>query len=76
MAGLRASLRGPAAVGLSDLGDLMTRLNRLVYGATPESRFATFWYGLYEPASGRLRYSSAGHNPALSVRAPWARRSG
>ncbi|MEO8659279.1 MAG: SpoIIE family protein phosphatase [Bryobacteraceae bacterium] len=68
MAGLQASLRGLSAAGLQDLGDLLTKLNRLIYDLTPTSRFATFWYGLYDPASGRLRLASAGHNPALLLR--------
>ena len=69
MAGLQASLRGLTLAGVSDLGDLMTKLNQLVYDTTPANRFATFFYGLYESASGRLRFVSAGHNPALLLRA-------
>lgn len=51
------------------LGFLMAKLNVLVYEATPTNRFATFFYGLYEPSTRRLRYSTAGHNPALLQRA-------
>lgn len=69
MAGLQASLRGLTLAGISDLSDLMAKLNRLVYDASPANRFATFFYALYDPASRRLRYSSAGHNPALLMRA-------
>ena len=69
MAGLQASLRGLTLAGVSDLSDLMAKLNELVYDATPANRFATFFYGLYEPATRRLRYSAAGHNPALLCRA-------
>ncbi len=29
--------------------------------------FSTVWYGVYQPASGRLRYASAGHPPAILV---------
>jgi len=69
MAGLQASLRGLTLAGISDLSELMAKLNVLVYEATPTNRFATFFYGLYEPATRRLRYSTAGHNPALLLRA-------
>ena len=31
--------------------------------------FFTIWYGVYEPASGRLRYASAGHPAPILVRA-------
>ncbi|MDX2150635.1 MAG: SpoIIE family protein phosphatase [Bryobacteraceae bacterium] len=79
MAGLQASLRGLTLAGVSDLAQLMTKLNRLVYDASPANRFATFFYGLYDPASRRLRYSSAGHNPSLLLRAgapQWLRTRG
>jgi sigma-B regulation protein RsbU (phosphoserine phosphatase) len=69
MAGLQASLRGLCAGGVQDLGDLMGRLNKLVFDATPKNRFATMWCGQYDPASRLLRHVSAGHGDALIVRA-------
>jgi sigma-B regulation protein RsbU (phosphoserine phosphatase) len=68
MAGLQASLRGLVLAGISDLGDLMAKLNTLVYDATPRNRFATFFYGVFDPENGSLRYSSAGHNAVLLYR--------
>ncbi|MDM0106320.1 SpoIIE family protein phosphatase [Variovorax sp. J22R24] len=32
--------------------------------------FCTVWYGVYHRASGRLRYASAGHPPAILVSGP------
>jgi sigma-B regulation protein RsbU (phosphoserine phosphatase) len=69
MAGLQASLRGLCAGGVQDLGDLMARLNKLVFDATPKNRFATMWCGQYDPATGVLRHVSAGHGDALILRA-------
>lgn len=69
MAALQASLRGLILTGIVDLSDLMNKLNRLIYDASPANRFATFFYGLYDPETRVLRYSSAGHNPALLYRA-------
>ncbi|MBI4893548.1 MAG: SpoIIE family protein phosphatase [Acidobacteria bacterium] len=69
MAGLQASLRGLCAGGVEDLGELMTRLNRLVFEATPKNRFATLWCGQYDPGSRVLRYVSAGHGDAVVLRA-------
>ncbi len=69
MAGLQASLRSLTLAGISDLSELMAKLNVLVYDASPANRFATFFYGLYDPSTRRLRYSTAGHNPALLLRA-------
>lgn len=72
MAGLQASLRGLCAGGVADLGDLLTRLNTLVFDATPRNRFATLWCGQYDPSTRILRYASAGHSDALVARSSGA----
>ena len=41
MAGLQASLRGLCAGGVTDVGELMSRLNGLMWESTPRNRFAT-----------------------------------
>ena len=69
MASLQASFRAITLAGVSDLADLMGKLNLLMYDASPSNRFATSFCCVYDPSSGQLRYSSAGHNPALLVRA-------
>jgi sigma-B regulation protein RsbU (phosphoserine phosphatase) len=80
MAALQSSLRGLTLGGVTDLSDLMGKLNLLIYEASPANRFATFFYGLYDPAGRRLRYCSAGHNPALLLKADgeasWLRTPG
>ncbi len=68
MASLQASLRGLCAGGVMDLGELMSRLNTLVYDATPKNRFATLWCGQYDPHTSLLRYASAGHGDAVLLR--------
>lgn len=69
---LTAALEAMAA-GLLDEGRspdaVCDRLSRLLYRRTPPSKYATGFLGMVEPESGRLRYTSAGHNPALLVRA-------
>jgi phosphoserine phosphatase RsbU/P len=67
MAGLQASLRAMALSGFSNLSDLMAKLNVLMYDASPANRFATFFCCLYDSSTRQLRYSSAGHNPALLI---------
>lgn len=47
----------------------MTVLNRNVAKRCPSGRFITFFYGLLDPAIGKLQYSNAGHNYPLLVRA-------
>jgi sigma-B regulation protein RsbU (phosphoserine phosphatase) len=68
MASLQASLRGQAMDGGHDLARLMTRVNRLVHDASPDNRYATFFYGQYDPATRRLDYVNAGHNPPILLR--------
>jgi sigma-B regulation protein RsbU (phosphoserine phosphatase) len=68
MAGLRASLRGMTLDGPSDLARMMQKVNRLVYEASANNRYATFFFATYDPATRELRYVNAGHNPPLLVR--------
>jgi sigma-B regulation protein RsbU (phosphoserine phosphatase) len=68
MASLRASLRGMTLDGPSDLARMMQKVNRLVYEASANNRYATFFFATYDPAVGELRYVNAGHNPPLLIR--------
>jgi sigma-B regulation protein RsbU (phosphoserine phosphatase) len=68
MASLRASLRGMTMNGPDDMALLMARVNRLVYESSATNRYATFFFGIYEPAARLLRYVNAGHNPPFVVR--------
>jgi serine phosphatase RsbU (regulator of sigma subunit)/pSer/pThr/pTyr-binding forkhead associated (FHA) protein len=52
----------------ADPADLMARLNRALLRRAIEARFATMWYGVLSP-DGRLRYSNAGQEPPVVVRA-------
>ena len=69
MAGLHASLRGLCAGGVSDLGELMNRLNGLMWESTPRNRFATLWCGQYDRTTRLLHHVSAGHGDPVVVRA-------
>ncbi len=69
MASLQASLRGQTLDGADDLATLMSRINRLVHDASPINRYATFFYGQYDPARRRLDYVNAGHNAPMLLRA-------
>jgi sigma-B regulation protein RsbU (phosphoserine phosphatase) len=68
MASLQASLRGQAIQGAKDLAELMSNVNRLVYDASAENRYATFFYAQYESVSRRLTYVNAGHNAPVILR--------
>lgn len=69
MASLQASLRGQAIHFKSDLAGLMKQINSLVYEASTSNRYATFFYAQYEPATRKLAYVNAGHNPPFLIRA-------
>lgn len=45
------------------------RLNRVLTAAALNSRFISFFFALFDPPSGELIYSNAGHNPPLLIRA-------
>jgi sigma-B regulation protein RsbU (phosphoserine phosphatase) len=44
---------------------MMGNVNRLVFEASSSNRYATFFYGQYEPVSRQLTYVNAGHNPPM-----------
>jgi sigma-B regulation protein RsbU (phosphoserine phosphatase) len=67
MASLEASLRAQAPVR-HDLADLVKQINNLVYDASSENHYATFFYAEYDPRSRGLSYVNAGHNPPLLLR--------
>jgi len=50
-----------------DVGHLVERVNEQLFASTEALRFATLFLGLLDPASGRLDYVNAGHNPPLLV---------
>jgi phosphoserine phosphatase RsbU/P len=52
-----------------DLGALMVRLNKATCVKCPTNRFITFFFSVFEPATGELRFANAGHNPPILVRA-------
>jgi phosphoserine phosphatase RsbU/P len=66
MASLRASLRGLTRNSNGDLAAMMREVNELVYEASANNRYATFFFAQLDPASRGLTYVNAGHNaPAL-----------
>jgi phosphoserine phosphatase RsbU/P len=49
MATLQASLRGEATRAPENLAAAIANINRLVYEASSANRYATFFYGQYDP---------------------------
>jgi phosphoserine phosphatase RsbU/P len=50
------------------LSEMINHVNRLVYDASADNRYATFFYAQYDPQSRALRYVNAGHNPPIVCR--------
>ena len=68
MANLQANLRGHCASALDEPERLLRSVNKLFYENTSDSAYATLFFAEYDDGTGRLRYGSCGHLPALVIR--------
>lgn len=68
MASLQALLRSHAPLRGQDVSGLVSDVNRLLFGSTDSSKYATFFYGLYDDHARSLTYVNAGHNPPMLFR--------
>jgi hypothetical protein len=73
-AGLLAALvhgavRTASVAAASDPAAAMARLNEFLHTRTDGSRYATLFWGRFDPADRTLRYVNAGHVPPLVIRA-------
>ncbi len=66
MSSVQAALRVAAPIE-DDLAHLVQRLNALIYRSARGRKYATFFFGRYNPETGLLRYVNAGHNPPFVV---------
>ena len=66
MSSLQTALRMAAPL-IAEPASLMTQLNSLIHGLTGGHKYATFFYGAYDPRTGHLDYVNAGHVPPLLV---------
>lgn len=65
---LQALSEGPIEDGLPP-DEISARLSRLLFKRTPPEKYATAFLGVLTLETGVLRYTNAGHNPPLVVRA-------
>ena len=63
-----ALLMGPIEVGYST-DEICAKVSRRLFMKTPPERYVTAFIAALDPASGRLTYTNAGHNPGLLFRA-------
>jgi|CXWL01.1.fsa_nt_gi serine phosphatase RsbU (regulator of sigma subunit) len=69
---LTATLEALSAVPIEDghsPESILARLSRQLWDRTTPEKYATAFLAALEPATGRVRYASAGHLPGLLVRA-------
>lgn len=69
MAGLVGFVRSNAIIYNEDLKIFMDKVNNLMCSSTDGSKFATFFYSVYDSETRILRFVNAGHNPPLIYRA-------
>jgi sigma-B regulation protein RsbU (phosphoserine phosphatase) len=67
MSNLQAAVRA-FALDAAAPSAICASVNRLLCKNMASGRFATFCYARIDPASGRVDYANAGHNPPLLVR--------
>ena len=61
MAATKSMLRA-AALTLDSPGEVLARVNNLLFADTPERMFVTCFYAILEPENGKMRYANAGHD--------------
>ncbi|MDX1682884.1 MAG: SpoIIE family protein phosphatase [Phycisphaeraceae bacterium] len=67
MSSVRASLRAYAQ-DLYDIDAILQRVNEAMSRDTLPNEFATLFYGVIDPATLRMTYCNAGHDPPLLMR--------
>jgi sigma-B regulation protein RsbU (phosphoserine phosphatase) len=64
---VHACLRILLDTGIADLPVFVGRIHRHLLGFSATRKFVTLFLAVFDPASRRLRYVNAGHNPGLHV---------
>jgi len=62
---VHACLRILLDTGIADLPGFVGRIHRHLLGFSSTRKFVTLFLAVYDPASRRLRFLNAGHNPGL-----------
>jgi serine phosphatase RsbU (regulator of sigma subunit) len=62
---LQASLRTVTKLGVDDLEQSLSLVNRLLFESTPEPMYATLFFAEYDENSRKIRYVNCGHPAPL-----------
>lgn len=68
IANVQSSMRTAAFFAGNDPAAVLGAVNRQLHTASLTGRFATLFYGVFDPAAHILRYANAGHNPPMVIR--------
>ena len=68
MANLQANLRSQCAMVSNDPEQFLRSINQLLYQNTPESAYATLFFGEYDDKDKCLRYANCGHVAGILLR--------
>lgn len=68
IANVQSSLRTAAFFVGHDPAAVLSAVNCQLHTASLADRFATLFYGVFDPSTRTLRYANAGHNPPLVIR--------
>jgi sigma-B regulation protein RsbU (phosphoserine phosphatase) len=68
IANVQSSLRTAAFFVGDDPAAVLGAVNRQLHTASLVDRFATLFYGVFDPTTHTLRYANAGHNPPIVIR--------
>ena len=66
-ASLHAAVRAYAPAADRNCGEVLVKVNRLLYETTSSDRFVTIFYAVYDPLDRTLTWANAGHCPPLCV---------
>jgi sigma-B regulation protein RsbU (phosphoserine phosphatase) len=64
-ASLHSAIRAYAPAAGGNCGEVLAKANRLLFETTSPDKYATVFYGVYDPHTFTLTYSNAGHYPPL-----------
>lgn len=67
-ASLHSWVRSHALEAGDQCGDMMVKLSGMLFETTARERYATVFYGVYDPLAGTLTYANAGHYPPMLIR--------
>jgi sigma-B regulation protein RsbU (phosphoserine phosphatase) len=67
-ASLHAAVRANAVSAGDRCGEVLAKASHMLFETTTAERFATVFYGVYDPATRVLTYANAGHCPPMLVR--------